>query len=179
MAVDTERPKRPTTEDLPQPFQGYAAGDRPLLPYGLLIAAWTSGVAGFLALARATNTPLPRPAAGDIALLGVATFHLSRLITKDSITSILRAPFTRFEGPGAPGESNEQPRKETELQHAIGELVSCPFCMATWVAAGLTMGLTFFPRPTRLVAGLFSAVALADVLQLAYGTAHEKAQGQG
>lgn len=177
MATTVQRPQAPTTADLPQPFQGYATGDRPLLPYGMLVSVWTSGVLGFLGLAKAANRPLPRPNAGDIMLIGVATFHLSRLITKDSITSVLRAPFTRFKGPGAPGETNEEPRKDSELQHAIGELVSCPFCMASWVAAGFTLGLTFFPGVTRWLAGLFSSIALADALQLAYGTAHKKAEG--
>lgn len=175
--TSAQRPRVPTTADLPQPFQGYASGDRPLLPYGLLVSIWTSGMAGFLGVAKATNRSLPQPNAADLMLIGVATFHLSRLITKDSITSVLRAPFTRFTGPGAPGESNEEPRKDSELQHAVGELVSCPFCMATWVAAGFTIGLTFFPGVTRLLAGLFSSVALADALQLAYGTAHKKAEG--
>jgi hypothetical protein len=170
-------PVRPTTDDLPQPFQGYAPGDRPLLPYGMLVSIWMSLLGGLLGMARKTDRQLPSPNLGDIALMGVATFHLSRLITKDSITSFFRAPFTRFKSSGAPGESNEEPRKENELQHAIGELVSCPFCMATWVAMGFTMGLTFFPRTTRLLAGLFSTIALADTLQLAYGTAHEKAKG--
>src|SRR5579859_5985839 len=171
MVVTSQREVGPTTTDLPQPFRGYASGDRPLLPYGVLVSVWLSGVGGFLGLARATNRPLPQPTVADIALLGTATFHLSRLITKDSITSVFRAPFTRFKGPGAPGETNEEPRKDSERQHAIGELVSCPFCMATWVALALTAGLTFFPRTTRLVAGMFSTIALADALQLAYGAA--------
>jgi hypothetical protein len=173
----TRRARVPTTADLPQPFQEYAPGDRPLLPYGLLVSIWVSGIGGLLGAVRALNRPLPQPNAADIALIGTATFHLSRLITKDSITSVLRAPFTRFEGQGAPGETNEQPRKDSEMQHAVGELVSCPFCMASWVAAAFTIGLTFFPRPTRMLAGLFSTIAVADALQLAYGTAHKKAEG--
>ncbi len=161
---------------MPEPFQGYASGGRPLLPYGLLLSVWLSGTGVLLGLARAMRRPLPQPTAADVVLLGIATFHLSRVITKDEITSFLRAPFTRFKGTGAPGETNEEPRKENELQHAIGELVSCPFCMATWVALGLTLGLAFFPRATRTIAGMFSSIALADALQLAYGTAHEKAR---
>lgn len=35
--------------------------------------------------------------AGDLVLLGVATFKLSRLISKDRVTAFLRAPFTRFQ----------------------------------------------------------------------------------
>jgi uncharacterized protein DUF1360 len=160
----------------PDIFAGYGGGgDRPLLPYAALASVWLSGLAGYLGLARMLRKPIPSFSAGDLALLAGATFHLSRLITKDAILSFVRAPFTRFKEPGAPGETNEEPRKETEMQHAIGELLSCPFCMATWVAAGLTYGWTFFPAATRLLAGLFCVVGLADALQLAYGTATKKA----
>jgi hypothetical protein len=163
--------------DAPNPFAGYGGGgDRPLLPYAGLASTWLLGLASFLGLARALHKPMPRLTGGDIALLAGATFHLSRLITKDSILSFMRAPFTRFKETGAAGETNEEPRKETELQHAVGELLSCPFCMATWVAAGLIYGHTFFPAVTRLIAGMFCVVGLADALQLAYGTASKKAE---
>jgi hypothetical protein len=163
--------------EAPNPFAGYGGeGDRPLLPYAALASVWMAGLAGFIGLTRAFNKPVPRIDGGDVALLAGATFHLSRVITKDSIMSFMRAPFTRFEGPGAPGETNEQPRKETEWQHAVGELLTCPFCMATWVAAAFTYGYTFFPAITRLLAGMFCIVGLADALQLAYGTATKKAE---
>lgn len=160
----------------PNVFAGYGGGgDRPLLPYAALASVWMSGLAGYLGLARALHKPIPRFSAGELALLAGATFHLSRLITKDTVLSFARAPFTRFKEPGAPSETNEEPRKDSELQHAIGELVSCPFCMATWVAAGFTYGWTFFPAATRLLAGLFCVVGLADALQLAYRAATKKA----
>jgi len=163
--------------DAPNPFAGYGgAGDRPLGSYAGLASVWLGSMAGFLGLARAFHKPMPRFNGGDIALLAGATFHLSRIITKDSIMSFARAPFTRFKETGAAGETNEEPRKDTELQHAIGELLSCPFCMATWVAAGLTYGYTFFPNVTRMIAGLFCTVGLADALQLVYGTATKKAE---
>lgn len=40
--------------------------------------------------------------------MALATAHLSRLITKDSVTSVLRAPFARFEEPAGEGEVNEE-----------------------------------------------------------------------
>ncbi len=172
MASRIRKPVEP-----PKFFEGYGGeGDRPLLPYAGLAGLWLAGLAGFVGATRAARKPLPRLEGEDIVLLAGATFHLSRVITKDTIMSFIRAPFTRFEGSGAPGETNEQPRKESELQHAVGELLSCPFCMATWVAAAFTYGYTFFPKITRLIAAMFCVVGLADVFQLAYGTAHQKAQ---
>lgn len=158
----------------PSILGGY--GDRPLGPYAVLVSIWLGAFAAFLGVAKAVNRPVPRLDAGDIALLSGATFQLSRLIGKDAVTSFLRAPFTRYKEPGAPGEVNEEPRKDTEAQHAVGEMVSCPFCLGTWVAAGLTYAYTFFPNLTRFLAGMFCIVGLADFAQMAYGIATKKAE---
>src|SRR5579883_1016811 len=165
-------------EAVTAPVEGYSPGEeRPLVPYAALASLWLAGLAGFVGLSRALDKPIRPVKGGELLLLAGATFHLSRLITKDAILSFLRAPFARYKEPGAPGEVNEEPRKENEVQHAVGELLTCPFCMATWVAAALTYSWSLFPTFTRLVASLFCAVGMADVFQLAYGTAHKKAEG--
>jgi hypothetical protein len=56
-------------------------------------------------------------------------------------------------------------------------LLSCPFCLAVWVATGLTGGLVLAPRLTRLVATALTAVAASDFLQMAYATAQQAAEG--
>jgi len=80
---------------------------------------------------------------------------------------VIRAPFTTFEGSAGDGEINEKPRG-TGLQHALGELLTCPFCLGQWVAAFFAYGLVFAPRVTRLVESVFAAVTMADFLQFAY-----------
>ena len=69
-----------------------------------------------------------RIGASDLLLLGVATYKLSRLISKDSVTSVIRASFAEFQGPAGLNEVNEQPRG-SGVQHALGELLTCPFCL--------------------------------------------------
>jgi hypothetical protein len=69
----------------------------------------------------------------DLLLYALATEHLSRVITKDSLTSVLRSPFTRFKEPAGEGEVNED-AIGTGARHAVGELFTCPFCMAQGVA---------------------------------------------
>jgi hypothetical protein len=61
------------------------------------------------------------------------------------------------------------------MRHAVGELLTCPFCLDVWVASLFAVGLVVAPRLTRLVAGSFSAVAGADFLQLAYAKAQQAA----
>jgi hypothetical protein len=51
----------------------------------------------------------------------------------------------------------------------------CPYCLAQWIAAGFTVGYVHAPRLTRLLAGMWSAHAVADFVQLAYSSAEERA----
>lgn len=107
-------------------------------------------------------------------LVGVATHKVARLIAKDPVTSPLRAPFTTFEGTSGEAELAEQVRG-TGPRKALGELVTCPFCLGQWVATGFVFGLVLAPRPTRLAASLFTALTGADFLQLAYAKAQARA----
>ncbi|HET8657576.1 MAG TPA: DUF1360 domain-containing protein [Micromonosporaceae bacterium] len=152
---------------------GYARGhQRPLPGYLVTMGTYSAVVGGLAALARARRQPLPeRVSAGDVLLVGIATHKISRVLAKDSVTSPLRAPFTRYRQPAGESEVTEEVRTDGPVRHAVGELVSCPFCLAVWVATGLTAGLVFAPRLTRLVATAFTAVATSDFLQLGYEAA--------
>src|SRR5207248_2237618 len=69
----------------------------------------------------------------DLALLGIATHKLSRIVAKDRITSILRVPFVDCIRSAGAGEVEEEPRGRG-IQRGIGQLISCPYCMASWCA---------------------------------------------
>lgn len=160
--------------------QAYAPHDhRPLGGYIAAMGSYTAVTGGLAGLVRLTGRPVPaRPAAGDVILLSIATHKLSRLLSKDTITSPLRAPFTRYDRPIGTGEVMEQVRDQgSGARHAVGELVSCPFCLAVWIATGLTSGLVLAPRLTRLVSTALTAIAASDFLQLAYATAQRLAEG--
>jgi hypothetical protein len=89
------------------------------------------------------------------------------MVSKDSITAVVRAPFTRYVELAGAGEVNEEVRG-TGLRHAIGELIGCPFCLGQWIGTGFVAGLVLAPRPTRVVASVFSVVAVSDALQFGY-----------
>lgn len=153
-------------------FSGYTQHtheDRPLGAYATLIAGFWALTGGEVWLAMRRGRGLPeRLAWSDVALLGLATHKISRLITRDTVTSVLRAPFATFEGSAGQGEVNESARG-TGLQHALGELITCPFCFGQWVLAVLGFGLIAWPRQTRFVAGLCASLSLADLLHMLYG----------
>jgi hypothetical protein len=154
-----------------------AGDERPLGPYAGVMAAYGAVVLGAGAALRRAGVRAPATVGPwDVALVGVATHKLARLLAKDPVTSPLRAPFTKFKGTSGDAELAEEPR-EHGVRHAVGELVTCPFCLGLWVATGLGIGLAAAPRITRLGAGVFTALTVADFLQYAYAAAEEKAGG--
>ncbi len=151
--------QREYTQGEPRPL----AGD--LGAMGVYLGLVSAGAAAV----RASGRELPeRIPPGDAALLAVATFRLARRIAKDPVTSPLRAPFARFDGASGEAELSEQVRAEHGWKHAVGELVTCPFCLAQWVATGMVFAYTAAPKATRLVALTMTLVAGSDVLQFLY-----------
>jgi Protein of unknown function (DUF1360) len=151
---------------------------RPLGGYVLVmtIFATVAGLAGLIA--AWTGRSLPRRVDPyDLALITAGTHKLSRTISKDAVTSPIRAPFTQYRGTGGPAEVMEDSRNSGAVRHAVGELLSCPFCLDMWIATGFVIGLVFAPRFTRVVAATFTALAGADFLQLIYARAQQAAQG--
>jgi hypothetical protein len=172
-------PEATTAEQVPAPLRGYAPPSErpPLLSFAVMMAVFNAGFVGALALARRQGRELPeRIGAADLATIGVASHKLSRLIGKDKVTSPLRAPFTELEGSGGPAEYSESARG-TGARRAIGELLVCPYCLGLWVVTAFALGLLFAPRLTRFLAGILSALALSDFLQIAYKAAEEKGLG--
>jgi hypothetical protein len=126
-------------------------------------------VSAAAAAVRASGRELPeRIPLGDATLLTVATFRLARRIAKDPVTSPIRAPFTRFQGASGHAEVAEEVREHGGVKHAIGELLTCPFCLAQWVGTGFVLGYVTAPRATRLAALTMTMVAGSDVLQFGY-----------
>jgi hypothetical protein len=118
---------------------------------------------------RASGKQLPeRIPFGDAALLTVATFRLARRIAKDPVTAPVRAPFVRFEGASGHAEVAEEVREHGGVKHAVGELLTCPFCLAQWVGTGFVFGYVSAPKATRLAALTMTMVAGSDVLQFVY-----------
>ena len=135
--------------------------------YIVLMGVYNALVGLALLAAKRAGRLGARPRPGDLLLIALATQRLSRLVSKDRVTSVIRAPFTAYEGEGGPGEVEERPRGRG-LRRAVGELLVCPFCLAQWIATALAFGLLFTPRVTRFLAGVFSVVGVADLLQLLY-----------
>lgn len=149
---------------------------RPLGGLVALLGVYGSavGAAGLLGRARGAHLPT-RISAGDLTMLVVATHKATRLLAKDTVTAPVRAPFTRFTGSAGDGEVLEEVRGDG-WRHAVGELLTCPFCLSVWVATGLLAGGVLAPAPTRALTTMLTAVFGSDVLHLLYDAAKQLPQ---
>ncbi len=138
------------------------------------MAAYGTAVGALAGVTRLTRHEVPDGlSVRDVILGAVATHKLSRLVTKDPVTSPLRAPFTVYRDTEGPAELKEDVRGRG-AQKTIGELITCPFCLDMWVATALTAGHIYLPRATRLAVDTLVTLAGADVLQFGYAWLQEK-----
>jgi hypothetical protein len=162
------------SDELRTIYSGYAPGEeRPTGSYVVLMSAFSILSASFARWFRASGRHLPdRIDPGDLALLTVASHKASRLISKDRVTSGIRAPFTEYQDDAGPGEVSEQPRGRG-LRRVIGELLVCPYCLGMWTSAAFTAGLLVVPRFTRWLASVLAMFFGSELLQIAYTKAEQ------
>jgi len=139
--------------------------DLPLRGYAITLTVYSSVVGSLAGIAWLTGREVPDSLpVKDVAMSALATEKLSRLLTKDPVTSPLRVPFASYEGTAGPAELEEQARGNG-ARKSLGELITCPFCASVWIATGFTAGLVYLPKTTRLAVGTLAALAAADMLQ--------------
>ena len=143
-----------------------------LAEYAAVMTLFVGGIAALASLARSQDLLPKRFKPLELLMLGVATHKLTRLIAKDRITGAIRAPFVRYKGSAGAGEVEEEPRGHG-VQRAIGELISCPYCMGPWSASVLGFGMLFAPRTTKFFASLLGTLAISDFLNRAYAASKE------
>ncbi len=135
---------------------------RERLTYVTLVGLFL-GVLGFFVSRERDRKRAFAISPNDLALLGLATFRAGRMVAYDRVSEPFRAPVTET----VPDEFDAGENVVAEgagVQKAIGELVSCPTCVGTWVAAGLVYGLHLAPGPTRLLAAILGVSGLAEII---------------
>lgn len=158
-----------STYSPPQAFRTYDPDDEVNVTGftgSLGVFALTAALAA-AAVQRRTGGLPDRYALADVLLGGLATHKFARLLSRGAVTSPLRAPFTRFEAPAGASEHRESPRGHG-ARHTVGELLTCPFCLAPWVSVGYVAGLAAAPRAARAWAAVFAVTAVSDTVQHGY-----------
>ena len=98
----------------------------------------------------------------DLLLLGLSSFRMGRMIAFEGVAAPLREPFTETRD-DASGAGQTVVATGEGARHVVGELMSCPICAGTWVAAGLVYGLHLMPRPTRVLLAIMSTTGVAEL----------------
>ena len=150
-----------------EPFAGYSDDEQPFEGYVLLTGVFGTAMAVTLYAAMRRGRLPERFRAGDVAAMGLATHKIARLVTKDAVTSFVRAPFVRLEEKSGTNSVEEKPRGRG-VRRSLGELLSCPECTGQWVAGALLGGMLHAPRQTRAITALYSSLTVADLLQYFY-----------
>jgi uncharacterized protein DUF1360 len=145
--------------------------DVPLTGYATTMLVYAGALS--LVSSRVARKARWQPGLVEVALLGVATHKLSRIITKDFVTAPLRAPFTRRQEKEGAGEVHDEPQGRNALAGSIGYLLTCPYCMGPWLSMSLSAMLAFFPAQTRFVLRMLTAVTISDFLHLGYSRLNE------
>ncbi len=99
----------------------------------------------------------------ELVLLSLSTYRTGRLVAFERVTAPLREPFTETR-PDDSGAGEVVVARGSGTRRVLGELVSCPVCVGTWVAAGLVYGLHLTPRPTRVYLAVMGTTGAAELL---------------
>jgi hypothetical protein len=101
----------------------------------------------------------------DFLLLGFATYRGGRLVAFDKVTEPFRVPFTDTK-PDDTGAGEIVKPEGSGVRRALGELIACPICTGTWIAAFLVYGLDVAPRPTRILMTILAVSGVAELLDV-------------
>lgn len=85
----------------------------------------------------------------QFVILGLATYRVTRLFTRDTITAKIREAFWKK----FPPESTY-----------IGYLSTCEWCFSFWIAAGFTGAFLIIPSVTSIIAIIYAVSAVAGLL---------------
>lgn len=128
-----------------------------------LIAIFLGGFGAVVWMGQKIAAGEFQPNALDLLLLGFAAFRLGRLMAYDLITEPLRSPVAHTV-PDESGAGDNVEARGFGVQRALGQLISCPICAGTWIAALLVYGLYLLPGTTRLFLMIFAAIGLAELI---------------
>jgi hypothetical protein len=130
--------------------------------YTATLAAYGAAVGAAFLAGRRRGARIPDDLnVKDLIVGGLAAHKFSRLISREAVTSPLRAPFTT-------SDTHEPAAEGSATGHTLGELITCPFCLGMWAATGITAGLVLAPRVTRLATSTLAMLAASDFLQYAH-----------
>ncbi|HEV2819211.1 MAG TPA: DUF1360 domain-containing protein [Solirubrobacteraceae bacterium] len=137
--------------------------------YAALSAGYGALLGALLVASRDKGEEPVRPE--EALTLGLATFALAKLVSKEKVDAWVRQPFVdEHDGVREP--------KGTGLRHAVGELLTCTRCTGMWSALGIVALRVTHPRESRVVTALLGATAVNDFAQAAFTWAQARTDAE-
>ena len=129
--------------------------DHPARPYDYAVfnLTWAALLGGLLAVTHQEGPPVR-----ELPLFGLASFTLTKSLSKEKVGTWVREPLV---------DEERRPKGEG-LRYVAGELLTCTRCLGTWSALGLVGLRAARPREARLVAGVLATSAINDFLQTGF-----------
>jgi hypothetical protein len=127
----------------------------------LLKLTFIGSFLGATAVASGRRPVLPTPT--ELVMLGLASHRIGRMVAFERVGEPLRAPFTATV-PDDSGADEAVVARGRGVRWVVGELVSCPTCVATWASLALAIGQRFLPGPTRVLVGILAVAGVAEVV---------------
>lgn len=127
--------------------------------YGAINVVWSALVAGLLAATRSRGREAPP--ASELPMLGLATFALTKAVSKEKVGSWVRSAVVDR-------ESGEERPTGSGLRFVAGELLTCPRCLGAWTSVAIVGLRVISPREGRIVASLLATSAINDGLQASF-----------
>lgn len=128
--------------------------------YAAVNVVWVGLLTSLLAATARTGKPVP-PAV-ELPVLGLATFALTKAVSKEKVGVWAREPLVE------PGDDGDRHPRGRGMRYVLGELVTCPRCLGTWSSLGLVGLQVVRPREGRIVARVLATAAINDVLQTGF-----------
>lgn len=106
-----------------------------------------------------------------LLVLGLAAYRASNILSNETVTKPLRAPFV--DEVEKDGKVVEEPKQRGFLG-ATGHLIYCPSCTGVWLSAALAYAYVFWPVPAFFIAMVLALSALERILAIALGWVKSK-----
>jgi hypothetical protein len=142
-----------------------SSSNPPYAAYAALVSTFFGGIALTAMVSERLHHRSPKRSAFDLAVLGLATFKAARTLARDDVASFIREPFVED---ASLDSDKERPIQTGGMRQAVGELVTCPRCVGTWLAAGIAAAEILTPRFGRLLSWSLAIGGVNDWLQAGF-----------
>jgi hypothetical protein len=114
-------------------------------------------------LASAARRRATLPSLPELVILGLASHRVGRMLAYERVGEPFREPFTATV-PDESGVDDTVVARGRGVRWVVGELVSCPTCVATWAALAMALMRRFAPGTTTVLIGSLATAGVAEVV---------------